>query len=435
MPEHAETIRYEGEPVPVRVGLLNVVEVPSRIFRARLKGMLFDTMRTFLLPGALNSIRRLKGYYDRHPGAEVLVVGHTDTSGQERYNLKLSGERAESVAAYLQDDVESWLAWYEYVNAPFESTPKKWDAREDKQMLSALGDEEGTFFEGPVDAEETPALEASVRRFQEWRNRTGGTGLGVDGDAGPNTRRELIRAYMAQDETTLPEGTRIEVHGCGESHPEVETGDDATEAENRRVEVFLFEHGIGPEPQAECPDGGCAEWDEWVGGTTETVDLRDQEPVEPGRIFTLELFDDVLLPDDTELVVSGLPSPLRFKTVEQHDPEEGVYSFPIHDPPPYSSCRASLVSEKGTHVLFEGVDLSRFIEEAVEEGDPPFLPIDLPDETFDTRVEEEEKEPEPPASAFSKPFEDHVQEDCHGDVDFPVQHDHSGVFEDPDEAN
>ena len=44
--------------------------------------------------------------------AALLVVGHTDTTGEPEYNDRLSLERAEATNAYLTDDVDAWLTWY-----------------------------------------------------------------------------------------------------------------------------------------------------------------------------------------------------------------------------------------------------------------------------------------------------------------------------------
>jgi hypothetical protein len=282
---------FAGDPLPVPIDATrNVVELPPRVFRARLKGLLFDTMRTFLLPGALASIKRLKFYYEEHPGAEVLVVGHADRAGDAAYNVKLSRERAESIAAYLRDDVEVWLEWYHYVNTPVEITPRRWDAREDKHMLSHLVDGSGQpFFSGPIDASATSAYRDAIKRFKTARNAEG-AGFKLDSEVDDAFRRELIRVYMAEDDTTLPAGTVLLVHGCGESHaePGFETKDGVANDENRRVEVFLFEDRIDPLPQDACPPPkGCAEHAQWLGTTVHTIDMRLEMPVVSAARFEL----------------------------------------------------------------------------------------------------------------------------------------------------
>ena len=73
-----------GEPVPYVVGGVEVapgpkkqVKLPARVFRGRLTGLLFETNKTFLLPGSLKGIRGLRNFYEQHPGMQVLVVGHS----------------------------------------------------------------------------------------------------------------------------------------------------------------------------------------------------------------------------------------------------------------------------------------------------------------------------------------------------------------------
>jgi len=44
-----------------------------------------------------------------HSDHTCIIVGHTDTSGGEKYNLKLSQERAQSVLAALTGDRDEWV--------------------------------------------------------------------------------------------------------------------------------------------------------------------------------------------------------------------------------------------------------------------------------------------------------------------------------------
>src|SRR5690606_32303810 len=137
---------------------------------------------------------------------------------------------------------------------------------------------------------------------------------------------------------------------------------------------------------------------------------------------------------DAELVVHGLPSPLRLRAAEHHDPDAKRYAFPIHDPPPGARCRATLVSTQATLVLFDRVDLSRYVEEALAAGAPPFLPLVLPDEAFQTREVPPPEEEGLGEQAFVAPFED-VREEEAGDRDFPPEPDRAGVVDEPERIN
>jgi outer membrane protein OmpA-like peptidoglycan-associated protein len=219
--------------------------------------MFFDSNKSFLLPKGLAGIRGITSLYAENPGAQLLVVGHTDTTADPSYNNPLSLERAEAVTAYLTDDVEAWLAWYGYGK----SDKKRWGAKEDNDMLSSLPDHATK-----------PPNESSVRWFQRTR------GLGVDGVAGDETRRALITEYMAHDGTSLPGDVQLTNHGCGESFPEFEEtfGDEEAKAGNRRVELYFFDGsmGIQPPPPSTISKPGSLEYPEWVRRAQETHDFE-----------------------------------------------------------------------------------------------------------------------------------------------------------------
>jgi outer membrane protein OmpA-like peptidoglycan-associated protein len=63
--------------------------------------VLFDTGSSALAPGAYERLRSLAGTLQRYPDTNIVVKGHTDSTGAESYNLKLSEDRAESVRKYL----------------------------------------------------------------------------------------------------------------------------------------------------------------------------------------------------------------------------------------------------------------------------------------------------------------------------------------------
>jgi outer membrane protein OmpA-like peptidoglycan-associated protein len=262
-------LRFVDGGVPARVDARTVVEVPPSVVRARLIGMFFETDRAFLLPDALRGLRGLVRSLERYPGAQLLVVGHTDTTGTIDHNVKLSTARADAVSAFLRDDVDAWTPFFE-ASTPAE---QRWGSREVQFMLSALPQgAPSKFFQAPFTGRNDKRTKDSVRRFQESRNAENGAALQPDGQAGPDTRRELVRAYMEVTGTSAPSESVIKTHGCGEFHPAEDLGDDVEDRENRRVEIFVFEDAIAPPPRA-CRAPGCAEHAKWLDQVTETIDF------------------------------------------------------------------------------------------------------------------------------------------------------------------
>lgn len=266
-------IPYVRGGVTIPVGI-SQVSLPPAVYRGRLTGMLFETDKCFLLPGAMPGIKELKRFYDSHPKLEVMVSGHADREGPAAYNLTLSVERAEAVEAFLQDQVDKWTPWY---GAAKQGT-KRWGVREDQHMLTALG-----HYSGPVHGRSDQATKDAINSFRN------ASGLG-DGGIDDATRAKLIEKYMKIDGTTLPAGTKIQHHGCGEYHPEIETPDGVAEAENRRVEVFFFEGPVDPSPPTSCPPSGCSQYPEWRKRTIETIDIN------VAHELTLTLVDELGLP-------------------------------------------------------------------------------------------------------------------------------------------
>jgi hypothetical protein len=254
--------------VQIRAGRLHTIVVQPRVICARILELLFDTNKSFLLPSALEHIRSVRKLYDTRPHAKVLIVGHTDITGEPDVNDPLSLNRAKAVKAYLRDDVQTWLDFYEsHMHAK-----ARWGPHEDHLMLQAI------FAESGEELTDTP-----VRHFQATR------GLEPDGKLGPNTREAIITEYMSLDGTTLPEGIDPIAHGCGENFPLEPEGDHSRD---RRVELFFFDGGLGvlPEPQGDSSGPGSPEYPEWQRRANETHDFRVRHLRAP-REFRLTLMD------------------------------------------------------------------------------------------------------------------------------------------------
>lgn len=64
-------------------------------------GILFDFDSYGLRPEAQEHLTNLVASLNEYPDSELLIVGHTDSSGEEDYNQALSEERAEAAGNYL----------------------------------------------------------------------------------------------------------------------------------------------------------------------------------------------------------------------------------------------------------------------------------------------------------------------------------------------
>jgi outer membrane protein OmpA-like peptidoglycan-associated protein len=63
--------------------------------------VLFDTGRFDLRPIAREKLARLSGIVLAHPGLNLDIGGHTDSTGSDEFNQNLSEQRADSVQKYL----------------------------------------------------------------------------------------------------------------------------------------------------------------------------------------------------------------------------------------------------------------------------------------------------------------------------------------------
>lgn len=64
-------------------------------------GILFDFDSSILRPEARQNLRKLAQIMSEDDETELMIVGHTDSVGNENYNMRLSLRRAESAANYM----------------------------------------------------------------------------------------------------------------------------------------------------------------------------------------------------------------------------------------------------------------------------------------------------------------------------------------------
>jgi OOP family OmpA-OmpF porin len=61
----------------------------------------FETNKSDLLPDSFKQLSDLAGFLSNHPTYKIAITGHTDSTGNEQLNIKLSENRAKAVADYL----------------------------------------------------------------------------------------------------------------------------------------------------------------------------------------------------------------------------------------------------------------------------------------------------------------------------------------------
>jgi outer membrane protein OmpA-like peptidoglycan-associated protein len=255
---------------PLLSETLHTVVVQPWVVRARIDGFLFERDKAFVLPAAVetaggsrSAVNALRRWFVDNPHTHALVIGHTDTTGDPSYNDPLSLERAQSFVAYLRQDVDRWLSWY----GAGQPAAKRWGPREDRMMLEAISKARGL-----------PITKDLLRDYQLAR------GLGENGFIGPETRRALIEDYMGLQDTKKPLPEELVEHGCGESFPRSDKPDAGgvpgqpstrDDAEQRRVEVFLFDArlGVQPIPPGAISQAGSREYPEWVRRAQHTYEL------------------------------------------------------------------------------------------------------------------------------------------------------------------
>lgn len=65
-------------------------------------GLLFDFDSDRIRSDAAANLNELARSLNKFPNSDLLIVGHTDSRGDDAYNMNLSQRRANSAAAYLQ---------------------------------------------------------------------------------------------------------------------------------------------------------------------------------------------------------------------------------------------------------------------------------------------------------------------------------------------
>lgn len=237
-----------------------------------LDGVHFDFDFSFIRPEAKPVIREIVDDINGDPERQVLVIGHTDRVGSDRYNQGLSRRRARSVFAYIVGDVDGWMDLLRTMldSQGNDTTPRsgsgqsadRWQTREIQYMLNFMRQPSTSapYYNGAIDNVFGPGTQAALDAFRA------DNGLPPGGGAGPriagvdeDTWRKLFERYIALDAIQVDRGRFLDpaLLGCGENFPRIETrppgtqGQDRADADarletNRRVEFLLIPPRLVP---------------------------------------------------------------------------------------------------------------------------------------------------------------------------------------------
>ncbi len=64
-------------------------------------GVYFEVNKSEVKGRSAETLQRLAGIFKEYPKSNILIEGHTDSSGSDEYNLALSQRRAQAVTSYL----------------------------------------------------------------------------------------------------------------------------------------------------------------------------------------------------------------------------------------------------------------------------------------------------------------------------------------------
>jgi outer membrane protein OmpA-like peptidoglycan-associated protein len=293
----SESVAFDG--ISLSPEQQQTIVIRPHVTMVRLVGLCFDTGKSFLLPTSLPSLRRIEALYEEHAGEKLVVVGHCDTASEASGSGELGLARAEATIAYLNDDVDAWLAQYE-TGVP---EKKRWGTGEDNQMLSGLV------------ARKQGLDTLDILAYQQWHNQLPAGQrapsweyLDEDASLGQTTRAQLIGDYMNLDETTLPPGTTVVAHSCGSAFPlPVEsdaTSEPVSQQHDRRVEFLFFDETLGilPEPPGDISGEDSEVYPTWRA-RAEIEDLTTQTSLK--EVTFVEMHDGLFRSNSCVLLAEG----------------------------------------------------------------------------------------------------------------------------------
>jgi len=109
-------------------------------------GVFFDTEKYNINTRSAEALNRLANIFKEYPNSNILIEGHTDSTGADAYNLTLSKNRAQAVTDYLRNKGISATRmdtkWYGESQPKYDNSTVEGRAKNRRVELAIVANEE-----------------------------------------------------------------------------------------------------------------------------------------------------------------------------------------------------------------------------------------------------------------------------------------------------
>ncbi|MGY5847304.1 OmpA family protein [Salegentibacter sp. HM20] len=109
-------------------------------------GVYFDTDKYNINAKSRETLNKLADIFKEYPNSNILVEGHTDSTGSESYNLTLSKNRAQAVTNYLLDQGLSRgrfeTKWYGELQPKYDNSTAEGRSKNRRVELAIVANEQ-----------------------------------------------------------------------------------------------------------------------------------------------------------------------------------------------------------------------------------------------------------------------------------------------------
>jgi len=100
-PEKEIITLLNDEDVELSIGVMEKLDIPKEKDTIIVERVYFEVERVSVTENSKMSLSRIIQALEEHPNVKVKITGHTDSRGDDEYNLHLSKKRSEAILNYL----------------------------------------------------------------------------------------------------------------------------------------------------------------------------------------------------------------------------------------------------------------------------------------------------------------------------------------------